>query len=97
MPTIRRSDDPTIRRFANCKISIYADDHLPPHFHIEGRGFRAVVEIETMLVWAGDVRKAPDALRGAMTTSSCCAPNGAALIGERKNGENRSQHQIYPP
>jgi len=49
---------PTICRFANCKISIYADDHLPPHFHVEGRGFRAVVEIETMVVRAGDVRKA---------------------------------------
>jgi Domain of unknown function (DUF4160) len=44
------------RRFAACKIAIYADDHMPPHFHIEGRGFRAVVEIETMAVRAGDVR-----------------------------------------
>jgi hypothetical protein len=26
---------------------------MPPHFHIEGRGFRAIVEIETMLVLAG--------------------------------------------
>ena len=25
----------TIRRFANCKIAIYADDDMPPHFHIE--------------------------------------------------------------
>jgi hypothetical protein len=54
---------PTIHRFANCKISIYADDHMPPHFHIEGRGFRAVVEIETMVVRAGNVRKATEALR----------------------------------
>jgi hypothetical protein len=53
---------PTIRRFANRKISIYADDHMPPHFHIEGRGFRAVVEIETMVVRAGSVRKAPEAI-----------------------------------
>jgi hypothetical protein len=51
---------PTIRRFANCKIAIYADDHLPPHFHIEGRGFRVVFEIETMRVRAGDIRKAAD-------------------------------------
>jgi hypothetical protein len=56
---------PTIRRFTNCKISIYADDHLPSHFHIEGRGFRAVVEIETMVVRAGNVRKAPEALKWA--------------------------------
>jgi hypothetical protein len=51
--------------FANCKIAIYADDHLPPHFHIEGRGFRAVIEIETMRVRAGDVRKAHDAMTWA--------------------------------
>jgi Domain of unknown function (DUF4160) len=56
---------PTIRRFANCKISIYADDHPPPHFHIEGRGFRALIEIETMVVRAGDVRKAQDAIAWA--------------------------------
>jgi len=56
---------PTIRRFANCKIAIYADDHLPPHFHIEGRGFRAVVEIDTMRVRAGNVRRAPDAIAWA--------------------------------
>ena len=53
---------PTIRRFANCKIAIYADDHLPPHFHIEGRDFRAVVEIETLSVRAGDVRRAAEAM-----------------------------------
>jgi hypothetical protein len=56
---------PTIRRFANCKIAIYADDHLPPHFHIEGRGFRALVEIETLEVRAGDIRGAAEALEWA--------------------------------
>lgn len=55
----------TIRRFADCKISIYADDRLPPHFHVEGRGFRAVVEIATMEVRAGDVGKAFDAMAWA--------------------------------
>lgn len=53
---------PTVRRFARCKIAIYADDHLPPHFHIEGRGFRAVVEIETMQLRAGEVRRAGEAM-----------------------------------
>ncbi len=56
---------PTIRRFANCKIAIYADDHLPPHFHVEGRDFRAVVEIETLSVRAGDVRRAVEAMEWA--------------------------------
>jgi len=56
---------PTIRRFGNCKITIYADDHMPVHFHIEGRSFRAIVEMETMMVRAGDVRRAREALTWA--------------------------------
>ena len=53
---------PTIHRFGNCKISIYADDHAPPRFHIEGRGFRVLVEIETMTMRAGDARRAHEAM-----------------------------------
>ena len=56
---------PTIRRFATYKIAIYADDHNPPHFHIEGRGFRAIVEIETLIVRAGEIRNAVDAMTWA--------------------------------
>ncbi len=56
---------PTIRRFATCKIAICADDHMPPHFHIEGRGFRAVVEIDTLPVRAGSVRHVPEVLAWA--------------------------------
>jgi hypothetical protein len=55
----------TIRRFASCKIAIYPDDHPPAHFHIEGRGFRAIVEIETLKVRAGEVRKAAEAMQWA--------------------------------
>ena len=60
---LQRVEMTTIRRFTNCKIAIYADDHSPPHFHIEGRGFRAVIEIETLRVRAGDVRKAAVAMK----------------------------------
>lgn len=56
---------PTLKRFATCKIAIYADDHHPPHFHIEGRGWRMLVEIETLMVRAGDVRRAGDAMAWA--------------------------------
>jgi hypothetical protein len=56
---------PTIHRFAACKITIYADDHMPPHFHIEGRGSRAIVEIETMTIRAGEIRRAADAMAWA--------------------------------
>jgi hypothetical protein len=53
---------PTIRRFRNCKIAIYAGDHLPPHFHIEGRGIRAIVEIDTLTARAEDLRKFGEAM-----------------------------------
>lgn len=56
---------PTIRRFANCKIAIYADDHMPPHFHIEGRGFRVIVAIESMSIRVGDISKAREAMAWA--------------------------------
>ena len=56
---------PTIRRFNNCKIAIYADDHLPPHFHIEGRGFRAIVAMDTFETRAGDAHRAAEAIRWA--------------------------------
>lgn len=57
---------PTVQRFARCKIAIYADDHYPPHFHIEGRGFRAIVEIETMTVRAGEIGRAREAMDWAI-------------------------------
>jgi len=38
---------------------------MPPHFHIEGRGFRAIVEIETLAVRAGNVRRFGEAMSWA--------------------------------
>lgn len=70
---------PTIKRFANCKIAVYADDHIPPHFHIEGRGFRAVVEIETMAVRAGDARKAAEAMEWAASNRDLLRAEWARL------------------
>ena len=70
---------PTIRRFAACKIAIYADDHMPPHFHIEGRGFRAIVEIETMIVRVGETRRATDAMTWARENSQLLHAEWARL------------------
>jgi hypothetical protein len=71
---------PTIRRFANCKIAIYADDHFPPHFHIEGRGFRAIVAIDTLETRAGDPHRAAEAMKWAKEMSSHSAGNGSDSI-----------------
>ena len=37
---------PEISRFFGVVITMYYDDHLPPHFHARYSGFRAVVAIE---------------------------------------------------
>lgn len=46
-----------IATFTNCAVFIYADDHNPPHFHIEGRDFRVRVAIADLEVIEGDPRK----------------------------------------
>lgn len=44
---------PEIIRLSNCKICVYADDHLPPHFHIRGRGWDVSVNLKTLTLMAG--------------------------------------------
>lgn len=36
-------------------ITIYANDHLPPHFHVIAPDFEALIEIETLAVLAGSL------------------------------------------
>lgn len=50
---------PTVARFSNCRIAIYANDHNPPHFHVRmNDGREALVEISTLSVILGELRKA---------------------------------------
>jgi hypothetical protein len=37
---------------------MYADDHRPPHFHIVGPDFQALVRISDLTVIAGEARPA---------------------------------------
>ena len=76
---------PTICRFARCKIAIYADDHFPPHFHVEGRGFRATVEIETMTVRAGEVRRVREAMEWAEANREIRRAEWARLNGKAES------------
>jgi hypothetical protein len=39
-------------------IRIYANDHLPPHFHVIAPDFETLIEIETMLILRGDLPSA---------------------------------------
>lgn len=57
-------------------IRVYANDHLPPHFHIVAPDFEALVEIETMAVLAGSLPKSGrEALEWA-------AQNKSAIVAE---------------
>jgi len=56
---------PTLARLAKSKITMYAGDHNPPHFHVLANdGSEAWIELATLqLIW-GSVR--PAALREAL-------------------------------
>lgn len=43
---------------------------VPPNFHIEDRGFRAIIEIETMRIRAGGTRDTLDAIIWARQNSA---------------------------
>lgn len=45
----------TMHRRPNWKVSVYGREHGRAHFHIEGPGFRASVEIATLEVIVGAV------------------------------------------
>ena len=48
---------PTVHRFAACKVQIYADDHVPPHFHLVGRGWRCAIDLANLTIMAGKAPK----------------------------------------
>ena len=47
---------PVIKRFGNCTIKMYADEHPPAHFHVEfSDGVRCAIAIDTLEIIAGRV------------------------------------------
>ena len=52
---------PEISRFLGIVISMYFDDHNPPHFHVRYNEYRAVVDIQTLNVLGGSL---PARVRG---------------------------------
>ncbi|MBO7121917.1 MAG: DUF4160 domain-containing protein [Treponema sp.] len=39
---------PIVSEFSGIEISLYFDDHLPPHFHAKYSGDEALIEIEPL-------------------------------------------------
>lgn len=52
---------PEICRFLGIVITMYFDEHNPPHFHVRYNEYRASIEIESLNVMAGSV---PARVRG---------------------------------
>jgi hypothetical protein len=46
---------PTIKSFAGYKIVMYFADHLPPHVHVLGPDFEALVRIRDATVFEGSI------------------------------------------
>jgi len=53
---------PTISQFYGITIRMYVDDHLPPHFHAYYGEQAAKIDIETLHVSEGKLRRRPLAL-----------------------------------
>lgn len=45
---------PTIQRFGAVVVRMYADDHAPPHFHIEAPDFEVLVRLSDFVIIAGE-------------------------------------------
>ncbi len=59
---------PTLHRLPTCVVTMYADDHLPPHFHVRmNDGREVLLEIATLEMLRGSVarRELLDALAWA--------------------------------
>ncbi|MDD4019724.1 MAG: DUF4160 domain-containing protein, partial [Kiritimatiellae bacterium] len=52
---------PEICRFLGIVITMYFDEHNPPHFHVRYNEFRASIEIESLNVMTGRI---PARVRG---------------------------------
>lgn len=66
---------PTLHRFDNCIIRMYANDHLLPHFHIGmNDGRECLVEIDTLQFLAGRISR-----REIVETLTWALENRAAL------------------
>lgn len=57
-------------------ITVYANDNLPPHFHVISPDFEALIEIETMMVLRGDLGRARKAVM------EWANANRAAIVAE---------------
>ena len=66
-----------LHQAGNLVIRVYANDHLPPHFHAVTPDFEALIELETLTILRG--RLSP---RAAKTVMAWANRNRVAIIAE---------------
>ncbi|MEF3695844.1 DUF4160 domain-containing protein [Desulfolutivibrio sp.] len=78
----------TIHRLGRVRIVVYAGDHAPPHFHIQGPGFAVAVDLETLGILASSpqTRDHEEALRWAAANRNAIRDAWNRLNGEGHEG-----------
>lgn len=78
----------TIHRLGRVRIVVYAGDHAPPHFHIQGPGFAVAVDLETLGILASSpqARGHEEALRWAAANGNVIRDAWNRLNGEGHEG-----------
>ena len=77
---------PEISSFLGIRITMYYNDHNPPHFHAEYGGFKALINIQEVCV----IRGAPPA-RQLKSVVSWCRTHRAELM---ENWERAKAAQV---
>jgi hypothetical protein len=69
---------PEISRFLGIVVSMYYDEHAPPHFHARRGEYKLIVEIETLATTGQFPVEAANAVRhGHVHTRGSCVRTGA--------------------
>jgi hypothetical protein len=79
---------PEICRFLGIVITMYFDEHNPPHFHVRYNEFRASVEIHTLNILSGDL---PAKVRGLV--QEWAEPHKQELL---EMWESKAFHKLEP-
>ncbi|SFB83250.1 protein of unknown function [Marinospirillum celere] len=79
---------PEITRFLGIVISMYFNEHNPPHFHVKYNEYRAVMNIYTLNLEAGYL---PAKVRGLV--EEWAEPHQAALL---KMWESKEFYKLKP-
>jgi hypothetical protein len=83
---------PRISVFFGIVISMYYEDHLPPHFHATYAGHRAALRIDTLELLGGSLPR-----RALALVSEWALLHRAALAADWERARQRQPLESIPP